>query len=59
MDIKDICKRLRALKNKTAFSRASGVGRATLYRVMNERDSNPTLDVLEKIERQLDKEKTK
>lgn len=52
MDIKDICRRLRLVDNKTAFAKSSGVSRATLYRIL-EGWPNPTVGTMLKIEKQL------
>lgn len=57
MDIKDIVRRLRKVGNITEFAKACNVSRATLYRLIDGLDSNPTLNTLQKIEAQLDKVK--
>jgi predicted transcriptional regulator len=54
MDINEILKRLRLVDNKMAFAKASGVSRATLYRIL-EGWPNPTVGTMRKIEKQLDK----
>jgi DNA-binding phage protein len=56
MDVKDIVRRLRKVVNKTEFAKACGVSRATLYRIIDGLDSNPTLHTLQKIEAQLARE---
>ena len=56
MDIIDIVRRLRKVDNLTAFAKACGVSRASLYRVIDGY-ANPTLKTLDRIETQLAKEK--
>ena len=48
MDINEILKRLRLVDNKMAFAKASGVSRATLYRIL-EGWPNPTVGTMRKI----------
>ena len=54
MDIKDLIRRIRRIENMTAFAKASGVSRATLYRIA-EGWANPTVGTMLKIEAELDK----
>lgn len=54
MDPIDVVRRLRKVKNLSAFAKGSGVSRASLYRVIDGY-ANPTLRTLEKIERELSK----
>ena len=54
MDVIDIVRQLRKVDNLTAFAKASGVSRASLYRVIDGY-RNPTLKTLERIETQLRK----
>lgn len=57
MDIKDIVRRLRKVSNITEFAEACGVSRATLYRIIDGLDANPTLHTLQRIEAALNKAK--
>ena len=59
MDIKDLIRRLRSVANKSEFAKRSGVSRATLYRLIDGLEINPTMRLLERIEKQLDSEERK
>ena len=56
MDIITLTKRLRAVPNLSNFAARSGVSRRTLHRLLVGW-TNPTLRVLDAIERQLNREK--
>jgi DNA-binding phage protein len=56
MDVIEVVRRLRKVNNLTAFAKASGVSRASLYRVIDGY-ANPTLKTLQRIEQQLARSK--
>lgn len=53
--VRELIRRLRRVENLSAFAQASGVSRATLYRIM-EGWANATIENLCKIEDQLKRE---
>ena len=55
MDIQDLARRLRRVKNVTHFAIAAGLSRRTVQRFAI-LQNNPNLETLMKIEKQLDKE---
>jgi predicted transcriptional regulator len=58
MDLPDISRRLRKVKNLSAFSKRHALSRSTLLRLIDGLQTNPTVSTLRKVDEALRKEKS-